>query len=794
MPRRMAGAFLCLFLFGLLVLVPCQPAQAAAATTDSLIAVSGNRHSDADMIRAFFHAAADGTLDAAALDAALKSLYGTGLFQDVKIAREGGRILVTVVENPTIDRLAFEGNKKIKDEDLKKAVQSKAGGPLARALVHDDVVRITELYLQHGYFEVRVDPKTIATKNERASLIFEIKEGEKLAVRQVQFAGNSAYPSNKLKGVIKSGETNVFSFLLNNDVYDADRIDSDLDLLRRFYRAHGYADVHVGLAANYEAGKKGVVVTFTIDEGAQYRFGRVDIVSNVKSIDAASLRSSLRTLSGEIYDAGAVDKTVEDIAMSLAKSGTPFAIALPRSERVSPSHPPQRAGEDGMGVINLVYTIVDDKRLYVERIDIHGNNKTGDDVIRREFDFVEGDAYNRALIDRGERRLKQLGYFKTVKIAAQPGSAPDRVVIDVAVEEDKTGTFSVMGGYSSADGASATVTVGNTNFLGTGDVASASATIGQYTKGFDLSLTDPYALGPHLSLGGELFGKETFASSYQSYDSTFYGAKIIATAPLNDQLGVSWSYSIYNQALSLDPSIGTASLPIAQAAAAGPMWVSSVGTGMTYSTLDNPKNPTNGVRVQTNNEFAGLGGAAKFARTTEDARYYHEIFGDVVGMVRAQGGYVTPWGGQQLPLLNGFFGGPQLVRGFAPNGFGPRDLTPGTTQDNVGGNVYWTTTAELQTPMPLVSADAHLKVAFILRRRQPVGDQRIERFQARVIVAVAADRQFARDPRLGRRESHLGFAVRGAAGRLRLPGRQAELRRHPAAEFPRRRVLARHCV
>ena len=711
MPRRVAGAFLCLFLFGLLVLVPCRPAQAAAATTDSLITVTGNRHSDADMIRAFFHAAADGTLDAAALDAALKSLYGTGLFQDVKIARDGSRILVTVVENPTIDRLAFEGNKKIKDEDLKKAVQSKAGGPLARALVHDDVVRIAEFYRQHGYFEVRVDPKTIATRNERASLVFEIKEGEKLAVRQVQFAGNSAYPSNKLKGVIKSGETNVFSFLLNNDVYDADRIESDLDLLRRFYRDHGYADVHVGLAANYEADKKGVVVTFTIDEGAQYRFGRVDVVSNVKSIDAASLRSSLRTQSGEIYDAAAIDKTVEDIAMSLAKSGTPFAIALPRSERVPPPYPPPHAGESGVGVINLVYTIVDDKRLYVERIDIHGNNKTRDDVIRREFDFVEGDAYNRALIDRGERRLKQLGYFKTVKIAGQPGSAPDRVVIDVAVEEDKTGTFSVMGGYSSADGASATITVGDTNFLGTGDVASASATIGQYTRGFDLSLTDPYALGPHLSLGGELFGKETFASSYQSYNSTFYGAKIIATAPLNDQLGVSWSYSIYNQALSLDPSVGTASLPIAQAAAAGPMWVSSVGTGMTYSTLDNPKNPTNGVRVQTNNEFAGLGGAAKFARTTEDARYYHEIFGDVVGMVRAQGGYVTPWGGQQLPLLNGFFGGPQLVRGFAPNGFGPRDLTPGTTQDNVGGNVYWTTTAELQTPMPLVSADAHLKVA-----------------------------------------------------------------------------------
>ena len=175
---------------------------------------------------------------------------------------------------------------------------------------------------------------------------------------------------------------------------------------------------------------------------------------------------------------------------------------------------------------------------------------------------------------------------------------------------------------------------------------------------------------------------------------------------------MTWSYSIYNQGLSLDPSVGIASLPIRQAAAAGPMWVSSVGTGVTYATLDNPRNPTNGVRVQSNNEFAGLGGAAKFARTTEDVRYYHRIFGDVVGMVRAQSGYATPWGGQQLPLLNGFFGGPQLVRGFAPNGFGPRDLTPGTTQDNVGGNIYWTTTTELQAPMPLVTADAHLKVAF----------------------------------------------------------------------------------
>jgi outer membrane protein insertion porin family len=696
MRGRVAGAFLCLLLFA--CLSSAWPGAQARAP-DSLIAVAGNRHIDADMIRSFFHASADGSFDAAALDAAVKTLYGTGLFDNVKIVRDGGRILVTVVENPTLERLAFEGNKKIKDEDLRKAVQSKAGGPLSRALVHDDVIHIIEFYRLRGYFGVAVDPKTIAGKDGRANLVFEIKEGDKLAVRQVSFAGNTAYPSNKLRGVVKSGETNVLSFLLNNDVYDAERIDSDCGLLRRFYRARGYADVRVRSAANYEADKKGVAATFIIDEGPQYHVGQVDIVSNVRSVDPAALRSSLRTRSGDIYDAGAVDKTVEDLALALAKSGSPFATALPRTERL----PEQR-------LINLVYTIVDDKRVYVERIDIHGNIKTRDEVIRREFDLVEGDAYNRALIERGERRLKQLGYFKTVKISEHPGSAPDRVVVDVALEEDKTGIFSVMGGYSGTDGLSATVTIGDANFLGTGDIAKASATVGQYTRGFDLSLTDPNALGPHVSLGGDLFAKETFASSYQSYNSTFYGAKIITAAPLTEQLGMSWSYSIYNQNLTL-PSGATASLPIQQAAAAGPMWVSSVGTGMTYSTLDNPKSPTSGVRVQTDNEFAGLGGAAKFASTTEDARYYHEIFGDVTGMVRGQGGYVTPWGGQQLPLLDGFFGGPQLVRGFAPNGFGPRVVTPGVSQDNIGGNVYWTTTAELQAPVPFITADAGLKMA-----------------------------------------------------------------------------------
>lgn len=694
-------------IIGLLSLLVCaflaiaaSPRAQSATPLDSMIAVAGNHHVDAQMIRSHFRAGGDGEIDLAARDAALKSLYATGLFRDVTISPAGDHTLVTVIENPTIARLAFEGNSKLKDDDIRKAVQSKTGGPLSLAIVHDDVEHIIEIYRQQGYFEARVEPKTIDAKRERVDLVFEIKEGHKLAVKEVVFVGNAAYPKNKLVGVIKTGTTNMLSFLLNNDSYDADRVAADVDLIRRFYRAHGYADANVRSASTYQADSKAVVVTFTIDEGLQYWLGKVDIDTSVPGVDTKALRSYLQTQAGAIYDADAVTKTTDAITMGLAKNGEPFTTVVARDERL-----PDRR------LINLVYTVADGKRLYVERIDIHGNARTQDEVIRREFDFGEGDAYNRALADRAERRLKGLGYFKSVKIESKPGSAPDRVVLDVAVEEDKTGSFSIMGGYSSADGPEATISISEKNFLGTGDIVKASLTYGEYSKGFDLGFTDPYALGPRLSLGVDLFGKETYASSYQSYDSTFYGAKISVGTPLNDQLSMQWNYSIYNQGLSLDPAAGTASLPIQQAAQAGPIWVSSVGTGVTYSTLDNAKNPTDGFHAQFNEEFAGLGGAAKFARTTDDVRYYHEIVGDVVGMVRVQGGYVTPWGGQQLPLLDGFFGGPQLVRGFAPNGFGPRDITPGTTQDNIGGNVYWTTTAELQAPMPLVSADAQLKVA-----------------------------------------------------------------------------------
>ena len=747
MHGRTSAVVLFFLVSGFMTIAACGAARAEGAV-DSLVAVTGNRHTDAAMVRSFFHLAPNGHLDATTIDAALKNLYATGLFADVKIVRDGDRIAVQVAENPKIQQIAFEGNKKVKDDELKKAVQSKAGGPLSRFFVQADVERLIALYRQQGYFQVQIVPKTINIKNDgtigrqaakhdradtktagthadgdRVDLVFQIKEGDKLAVRKIVFAGNDAIAANKLSGVIKTGKTNFLSFLLNNDIYDADKIENDCELLRRFYLAHGYADARVRSNASYDEGLHGVVLTFTLDEGPPYRFGNVEIESHMKAVDAASLRQHLRMHPGDTYDADAVTKTVDGLSMDLAKSGQPFASVFARIERVPPPNasavaekgalilPAALDGGSEVGTINLVYTVDEGKRVYVERIEINCNTKTHDDVIRRQLDVGEGDAYNRALVDRAARRLKALGYFKTVTITTQPGSAPDRIVLSVALQEQDTGNFAISGGYSTTAGILTEVSISDKNLFGAGFIGKASMTYGQYARGFDLGLTDPYFLNQRLSGGVEMFANQTMANVNQSFDSTTYGAKLSLGMPLTEQLGVTWNYSVYNQSVSLDPAEGTASLPIQQAAAAGPIWVSSIGPTITYSTLDNIKNPTSGIRVQTANELAGLGGAAKFAKTTVDARYYHPIIGDIVGMVRTQDGHVTSYGGQQLPLLDGFFGGPQLIRGFAPNGFGPRDITPGTTMDNIGGNIYWTTSAELEAPVPGVPTDANLKIA-----------------------------------------------------------------------------------
>jgi outer membrane protein insertion porin family len=671
------------------------------AQTLSSIEVVGNRRVEIETIRSYFHAGPGGTLSGPAIDDGLKALIETGLFQDVRISRAGPRIIVTVVENPVINRVAFEGNKKVKDQDLAAVVQSKARGSLQRATVQADVGRIIEAYRHVGRDDVGVVPQIIDRGNDRADLVFSITEGKKTTVQRINFVGNHVFGARQLNAVIKTSATNMLSFLLGGDVYDPDRVAQDRELIRTYYRNHGYADANVVDArAEYDPAVHGFTLTFVIDEGQPYQFGDVRVASNVPGVDPDMLRTLVLARSGATFDGGALDKTSEALAIEMAKRGYPFAHAEPRTVR-----------NDEARRIDVAFVIDEGQRTYIERIEIHGNLKTRDYVIRREFDFGEGDAYNKSLIDRAERRLKNLNYFKTVKITTRPGSAPDRVVLDVEAPDDATGDFNISGGYSTVDGWLGEVKVSDRNFYGTGDTVQASVSYGQYSRGIDLSASEPYFLGTRMAAGIELFGKQITSSPYQSYGFNTYGASFSLGMPITEQTSVQWRYSLYDQNVTLGPTAtgATVSLPIQQAAAAGPQLVSAVGDTISYSTLDNKKSPTSGVDSQLRQDLAGLGGDVRFLRTSEDIRYYHAINSDLTAMVRAQGGFITGLGGQQVPLINNFFGGPTMVRGFAPNGFGPRDLTPGSTMDNVGGSMYWATTAELQSAIPGIPQEYGLK-------------------------------------------------------------------------------------
>ena len=715
----------------------------AVAQTVNSIVVEGNRRVEADTIRSYFRPGPGGRLGPEQEDEALKAMVATGLFSDVRISHAGGRIVVTVAENPVINRVAFEGNKKAKDEQLLAETQSKPRGTLSRPTVQADVQRIIEIYHRSGRFDVSVDPKIIELPNNRVDLVFEIKEGDKTGIKDIAFVGAKAFSHGRLKDVIKTSSSNLLSFLQTTDIYDGDRIEADRDLLRRFYLKHGYADVRIiSAVGEYDPAKKGFIVTFTIDEGSQYRVGTVDVVSNVRAIDPAVLRGQVKLSPGNVYNADLVEKSVESMTIQAARQGYAFANVRPRGDRNFEAK-----------TINLVFVVEEGARAYIERINIRGNTRTRDYVIRREFDLGEGDAYNRALIDRAERRLKNLNYFKSVKITNEPGSAPDRVVVNVNVEEQATGEFSVSGGYSTADGLIGELSIADRNLMGRGNYAKASLTYGERVRGFDLSFVEPFLFGYRMAGGIDFFARQNLASNYISYDSQTIGTNLRLGFALTEEIAFQPRYTFYQQKITLptqynncqfssnawinggpgvnptneangsDTSVaangpfggcyadGEASLAVRKELAAGPVNVSLVGYTLSYNTLDNNRLPTSGLFTELRQDFAGVGGDVNFIRTQVEARTYYEVISDVVSVFKVQAGNISSWGGQQLRMLDSFQMGPNLVRGFAPAGLGPRDLTPGTTNDPLGGSLYWGATVEAQTPLYFLPKDIGIKVA-----------------------------------------------------------------------------------
>ena len=682
-------ALTCLVLGGVLVgggAATIATSRSAVAQTVNSIIVEGNRRVEAQTVRSYFHPGPNGRLGPVEIDQAYKALYATGLFSDVRIRHAGGRLVVSVDENAVINKVAFEGNKKAKDKQLEAEVQSKARGTLSKPAVQADVQRIIEIYHRSGRFDVRVVPEIIRLPNNRVNLVFKITEGKKTGVKDIRFVGAHAFSSYRLRQVIKTSVSNWLSFLQTTDIYDPDRVEADRNLLRRFYLKHGYADVRIVSASGvYDPKEKGFNVTFTIDEGPKYHVGSVQVVSNVHAIKPSLLRSEIKLGAGDTYNADLVQKTVEAMTIEAAKRGYAFATVHPRGDRNYQKR-----------LINLVFVVDEGRRAYIERINFHGNTHTRDYVIRREFDLGEGDPYNRALIDRAERRLKNLDFFKSVKITTEPGSAPDRVVVNVDLEEKPTGQFSVSGGYSTADGFISEVSVAERNLGGRGQYAKASVSYGQHVRGFGLSFVEPYLFGYRMAGGIDLYARQNLANSYLSYDTKTYGIKLRLGFQLTENLSLQPHYSLYRQEVSFDTnpaynnckdttaaaayragtsttgvlpgnscySDGEASLAVRSELADGPVYVSLAGYTLAYNTLDNNKSPTSGLFAQFKQDVAGLGGDVNFVRTTVEGRNYYEVLPDVVGVLKLQGGNVIPLGRQRSahagPLLHGSESGARL--------------------------------------------------------------------------------------------------------------------------------------
>ncbi|MDJ1156776.1 outer membrane protein assembly factor BamA [Chelatococcus sp. SYSU_G07232] len=678
------------------------------------VVVQGNRRVEAETIRSYLTGRGAGSVEEAR-----RELLATGMFRDVRINRRGSTTVVTVVENELINRVVFEGNKKINKDVLLGEVQSKARGAFSQATVNADIERIKDVYRRSGRGLATVTARTVDLPNGRVDVVFTIDEGEKTGVKAINFVGNHAFSASKLRGLMTTTEMNFLSWLKTSDVYDPDRINADLELIRRYYLKNGYADFRVVSSdAVFDAAQGGYIVTITVDEGEQYRVGDVRVESQIADIDSAQIQGRVKTAAGDVYSAEAVEKSLQAITTETGKRGYAFAQVRPVGQRDPASR-----------TINIAYVVEEGPRVYIERINVRGNTRSRDYVVRREFDIGEGDPYNKVLIDRAERRLNNLGYFKKVRITNEPGSTPDRVIVNVDVEDQSTGQFSISGGYSTADGFIGEVAVSESNFLGRGQYVRVAGSWGQRAQGVDFSFTEPYFLGQRMAFGVDLFSKYTDNTNYARYENRVTGGQLRLGLPITEEFTVTWRYSLYQSNLKvpntaskpyndcsvpisgvtpLNPN-GSAMYPnctyngeasVAIKEARGDTLTSLVGATLNYNTLDNIRDPRSGFFAEVKPEVAGLGGDSRFIRATAEARYYHEIWDDIVGMLKVQGGHIAGFGGRDLRIVDNFFLGPSLVRGFAPSGIGPRDLNGGDARSNaLGGTTYFGATAEVQFPI-----------------------------------------------------------------------------------------------
>lgn len=688
--------------------------SAAEAAVVKRINVQGAGRIGADTVRANIDIVPGKSFSSADIDSSVRRLYATGYFADVKMSVSGSTLNVSVSENGLVNQVVFNGNRKIKDDKLEAVVQTHSMGAYSQEMIQSDIQSIKDAYAAIGRSDVDVTTQTVNVGEGRVNLAFVINEGERTKITAINFEGNQAYSDGRLQSIINTKKSNFLSFLTRRDVYSDDKLHADEEALRQFYYNHGYADFRViSSDAQLDPATNKYTINFVVDEGPRYTFGDVNVESTVEGINADELKGLVETSKGSAYSARDVQKSIEAISKRVASAGYPFARVTPRGNRDFQNN-----------TIGVDYLVDQGERAYVERIEIRGNTRSRDYVIRREFDISEGDAFNQEMISRAKRRLDALGYFSTVNISTAPGSSSDRVVIVVDVQDQPTGSFGIGAGYTTGSDGGFTVeaSVEEKNFLGRGQYIRVAAGGGASdARNYSLSFTEPYFLGYRLAAGFDIYQKSTSSADY--YDYTEQGVTLRATAPITDDLATTFRYNYkrmaydgksgYNNPALLAPAYGNL--------VGTDPWSSSVSQSLTFNTLDDQNNPHEGIYAQITQEYAGLGGDSNFYKLTGKARYFQTLSDemDLVGSLSAGAGYVTPTDGT-LNVYDQFVIGGREIRGFENAGIGPRDAVTG---DSLGGTTYFTASAEVSFPLPGIPQDIGLRGAFFADAGTLYGNQ-----------------------------------------------------------------------
>lgn len=656
----------------------------ASGPTINDIVVRGNQRVEDATVESYLALRRGDPFDPILMDESLKELFATGLFNDVAVRQQGSALVVDVVENPVLNRIAFEGNKRLADEELDAEVQLRPRVVYTQARVQTAVSRILELYRRNGRYAAKVEPKIIQLSENRVDLVFEIEEGPETTVGGIAFIGNEAFSDSTLRSIIETEEESFWRFLSATDTYDPDRLAFDQELLRRHYLQRGYIEFQVISAiAELTPDGQNFFITFTLEEGEQYTLANIEIDSSIRDLTVDELMPLVESEPGDIYNAEEVENTIQALTDRTGELGYAFAQIEPRTflnrEELT---------------VDLTYQIDEGQRVYVERIDIEGNVRTLDEVIRREFRLSEGDAYNLALLRRSEQRVRNLGFFDSVEVETLPGSAPDKIAIRVKVAERSTGELSFGAGFSTTDGPLGDIRLTERNLLGRGQRVTANFTLSGRRQDVTLSFTEPYFLNRDLAAGFDVFRRKTDFQSESSFDETSTGGVIRASYPLTERLRHAVRYTLREDEIeNVDDS---ASVFIQDEE--GSRITSAVGQTFTYDLRDTRFLPSEGYVLSLDQEVAGLGGDNKFLSHEGRANFYFPIISEIVLNLGASGGYIFGFDGEDVRLANRFFIGGSTLRGFSAGGIGPRDSD---TDDALGGNLYYTGTGELRFPLGL---------------------------------------------------------------------------------------------